>query len=263
MRNYLVHEEEVRFIDCYLAKSRNWQWFVDIVEEHFDLEDVRTYLEFENKNGPLRKILGNFIRIVGMGDVIVEFKTVLLNDIFFLAQYSVGAINITKCLSAISTNMGKILCVAVWLTKLENADNGTDYVIDMRFFNQRNLFQAIDMQSFQVESDAISEFLNTIIVDGFDCARKCIIDNLKKVQYKVSSDFFDKYRSYMISPNAFNYQSIPKPKALTWQETMLLDMLAISIDGDTITPSYYVGKSMFPDIDSWTDSVKIISQIQF
>ena len=254
MRNYLEHEEEVRFVDCYLAKSRNWQWFVDIVEEHFDLEDVHTYLEFENKNGPLRRILGNFIKVVGIGDVVVEFRTDLLNDIFILAQYSVGIISITDCLASISTNMGKILCAAIWLTKLENADNGTDYVIDMRFFSQRNLFQAIDMQSFQTELDAISVFLNNIVLDGFDSARRCVIDNLENVQYEVSSGFFEKFNSYMISPNAFNYQSIPKPEVLTWQEVMLLDMLAISIDDDKITPLYHMGKSMFPDVESWSSS---------
>ena len=143
MRNYLEHEEEVKYVDGILSKSQEWQWFIDCVEDNFDLNDIHSYSEFNNKNHPLSRILSNFVKIIEVCDKEWIFRTVVLNDIFQIARYSIGAIDTNECQLSVTSNIGRILFVAVWLTKLENADNKTSYVIDTRFFNLKNYHHAI------------------------------------------------------------------------------------------------------------------------
>lgn len=255
MRNYLEHEEEVTFVDGILAKSQDWQWFVDYVEDNFELDDIQTYSDFQNKNSPLRKILGNFIKILEVCDKEWTFKTPMLNDLFYIAKYSIGAIDNDECQVSVSSYMGKILLLAVWLTKLENADNKTDYIIDMRFLGQRNFYQAINMQSFTTEEDYIIEYLDKIEVDGFDEAKKCIVDNINCVSYGITEGFFEKYKDNLLSSNAFNYQYIQKDEYLTWQEQTLLDMLSVSIKRKTISPTYSIGNTIVPDYTIWTSAL--------
>lgn len=64
MKNYLEHETEVKYVDGILAKSQDWLWFIEIIENSFDLDDISTYTEFQQKNGSLRGLMGNFLKIL-------------------------------------------------------------------------------------------------------------------------------------------------------------------------------------------------------
>lgn len=47
--NYLEHEDKVKFVDGVLAKSQEWQWFIECVEQKFELDDIKNYEEFKEK----------------------------------------------------------------------------------------------------------------------------------------------------------------------------------------------------------------------
>ena len=260
MKNYLEHETEVKFIDGILSKSQEWQWFINCVETDFELEDVSTYEEFKQKNGYLRRLLGNFLKMLEVSDKELEITKPILLDIYNISRFSIGAATVNETQNNTVTNFGRILLVIVWMTKMENTDNETDYIVDMRFLSQKNLFQAIKMESFITEEDSIIEYLNSISMDGFDEPRKCIIDNLKKVPYDKSDDFFEVYGNNLLSANAFSYQFIKKNGCLTWQEDTLLDMLAVSINKRTISPTYTIGKTVVPDYKNWTSD--LINQLK-
>lgn len=258
--NYLEHEDKVKFVDGVLAKSQEWQWFIECVEQKFELDDIKNYEEFKKKNIPLREILGKFIRIVEVSDKEWIFTQDVLQDLFCIARFSVGAVSIDDCRSMVLTNMGKIILTIVWLTKLENSDNGTDYIIDMRFISQKNFFQTINMKSFVTEEDEIIKYLDSININGFEFPKKCIKDNLLQVPYGITQGFIEKYKKNLLSPNVFNFQCIQKEEYLTWQEDTLLDMLSISIKKKMIVPFFSNGNNVVPDYRLWTNGV--INQIK-
>lgn len=257
MKNYLEHEIEVKYVDGILAKSQEWQWFIEIIENDYELEDVATYTDFQQKSGPLRRLLGNFLKILEVSDKKLEISKPVLNDIYNIARFSIGAMTVDSAIKNITTNMGRIIFLVVWLTKIENSDNKTEYIVDMRFFIQKNFFQAINMESYTTEEDSIISFLDTIEIDGFDAPKKCIVDNIKKVSYGLSEGFFEKYEKNLLSANAFDYQIVQKQAFLTWQEETLLDMLAISIEKHSISPTYTIGNTIFPDYTMWTSELII------
>ena len=260
MKNYLEHETEVKYVDGILAKSQDWQWLIEIIENDYDLDDISSYAEFQQKNGPIRRLLGNFLKVLEVSDKKLEISKPVLNDTYNVARFSIGAMSVDSAIKNITTNMGRILFLIVWLTKIENSDNETEYIADMRFLIQKNFFQAINMDSYTTEEDSIISYLDTIEVEGFEAPKKCIVDNLKKVPYGLSEGFFEKYEQNLVSADAFNYQMVQKQAFLTWQEETLLDMLAISIKKRTISPTYTMGNMIVPDYTTWTS--KLIAQLK-
>ena len=260
MKNYLEHETEVKFIDGILSKNQEWQWFIDCIESDFELTDINNYDEFKIKNTPLRRILGNFIKIIEISDKDWMFTYSVLRDLFEIARFITGILSIDECKKNTVTNMGKVLLAIVWLTKIENSDNNTDYIVDMRFLSQNNFFQAIEMSSFSAEEDEIMEYIDLIDIAGFERAKKCIKDNLLRVPYGVTDGFLEKYRDNLLSANAFNYQNVQRDDFLTWQENTLLDMLSVSIKKRTITPTFAIGNSIIPNYTLWTR--KVINEIK-
>lgn len=261
MKNYLEHQVEVQFIDNILVKNQEWQWFIDCIEENFDLNDISAYSEFQTRYNPLRTVLGKLIRIVEVSDKVWLFKNGVLEDYYRIARFSFGATTVEECKVSISTNIGKILFVIIWLTRIENADNATEYIDDLRFLKLNNLFHAIRMESFDAEKDNIIEYLETISVEGFEAPKKCIVDNLLHVSYGVTDGFIEKHKENFMSPNAFSFQSIEREPFLTWEEDTLLDMISISVEkGGKITPIYAKGNVIVPDYRVWTSEV--IKQIK-
>ena len=260
MKNYLEHETEVKYVDGILAKSQDWQWLIEIIENDYDLDDIFSYAEFQQKNGPIRRLLGNFLKILEVSDKKLDISKPVLNDTYNVARFSIGAMSVDSAIKNITTNMGRILFLIVWLTKIENSDNETEYIADMRFLIQKNFFQAINMDSYTTEEDSIISYLDTIEVEGFEDPKKCLVDNLKKVPYGLSEGFFEKYEQNLVSADAFNYQMVQKQAFLTWQEETLLDMLAISIKKRTISPTYTMGNMIVPDYTTWTS--KLIAQLK-
>ena len=43
MKNYLEHNDEVKYVDGLLENSQEWDWFIELVESNFDFEDIEFY----------------------------------------------------------------------------------------------------------------------------------------------------------------------------------------------------------------------------
>ncbi|MCR5721288.1 MAG: hypothetical protein K6G72_02935, partial [Lachnospiraceae bacterium] len=205
------------------------------------------------------------IKIINVCDKKLIIHQKVLQDIYDLALYYVGADSISSCCEKIETNMGKLLLVVIWMTKLENVDNETDYIVDMRFLSLKNLYQAINMQSIDAEADNIIDYLEKIELDGAEASKKCVIDNIYHKPYGITDGFFEKYGNNFLSSNAFDFQTIQKDGYLTWQEQVLLDMISISIDGKKIVPIYKSGNENFEQVrarkmiefSTWAESLPV------
>lgn len=251
-KNYLDHEISVRFVDGILEQNQDWQWFIDYIEENYNLSDANSYIEFQNRSNSLIRILRNFINILEVCDSEFKFKTILLQDIYLISKYYVGAIEREKCAEKVNTEFSKILFLSVWLTKLQNSGNNSKYIIDNRFLSQRNFHQALNMQEFDYHKEKIILYLKEIKLEGFEIIKQNVEDNLNRVVYDLSENFFEIYGDNLLSVNCFNYQSIETSASLTWQENTLLDLLQISITNGKIVPLFSSGDGIVPNYNSWS-----------
>lgn len=120
-KNYLDHEIHVKFVDGILKHSQNWQWFIEYIEDNYNLLDISSYIEYQNRSNSLIRILSNFINILEICDFNFQFRTVLLQEIYEISKYYVGATERENCAKKVSSEFSKILFLSVWLTKLQNS----------------------------------------------------------------------------------------------------------------------------------------------
>lgn len=251
-KNYLDHEIHVKIVDGILEHSQDWQWFVNYVEENFDLSDVDTFSEFQSRSNPLIRVLSYFIKIIEVCDLDFQFESVILKDIYFISKYHIGAIERVECSNGIVAEFSKVLFLLAWLTKLQNSENDSKFIIDNRIMTQRNYHQAINMQYIDYDKEEIILYTEEIRLPDFAEFKQNIMDNLNRVVYEFSKNFFEKYGTNLLSVNCFSYQSFERDSRLTWQENTLLDMLQISIRKGEIFPMYSNGDSAVPNYISWT-----------
>ena len=39
MKNYLEHDDKVRFVEALLSKSQDWRWFIELIEATYEIND--------------------------------------------------------------------------------------------------------------------------------------------------------------------------------------------------------------------------------
>ena len=108
-KNYLDHEIHVKIVDGILEHSQDWQWFINYVEENFELSDIKTFSEFQSRSIPLTRVLSYFLKIIEICDLDFQFESMLLKDMYFISKYHIGAIERVDCSKRIVTEFSKIL----------------------------------------------------------------------------------------------------------------------------------------------------------
>ncbi|WP_277293713.1 hypothetical protein, partial [Veillonella montpellierensis] len=81
-KNYLDHEIHVKFVDGILEQSQNWQWFIEYIEDNYNLLDIKSYIEYQNRSNYLIRILSKFTNILKICDFNFQFRTILLQEIY-------------------------------------------------------------------------------------------------------------------------------------------------------------------------------------
>ena len=253
MKNYLEHDEKVKYVDGLLDHSQQWQWFIDLVHDTFEVEEINSWEDFENSNQPLREVFGYFVKIQEISNGTWTFSKREFNELWDIASYFLGKSTLEECSLKIETTLGKTMLFCTWITKLGNASqpSPTAYIYDIRILNQRNYFQLIDLQPYLMDETALFEYAKTINIAGFDAPLNCLQDNLSRKVYAFDEDFFSQNEEKLLSYNAISFQTIrPQPYA-TWQELYLYDLVRVSISGRQLQPKYRFQDVVVPDITLW------------
>lgn len=253
VRNYLEHEDKVKFMEAVFNKDHEWQWFIDCIEANFEIKEVKSWVEYMNQHHSIERILSSFLKIAEIGPIELNFSELIIKEIYLIAEYFQGKKNKAEVQSEITFNLTKILFLIVWLTKIENQDNGTNYITDMRILVQNNIFLLMNIQGISFYEKEIAEFLDTIIIEDVKSIKRVLLENINMVKHSPNNEFLESCRNQIINANVFNYTSIKgKPSNLTWEEDMLLSMLEVSIDDHKLVPMFQMGWTMRPNIEEWT-----------
>ena len=214
-KNYFDHEVKVKAIDGILSHSQEWEWLVDYVENNFNLEDIKSWDEYWHKYRRLYELLTLVIKIVDIEAVEIHSTVDVFRDIINIAKFYIGELKQSECKALVSSNFGQILHFAVWVTKVENASNETEYVVDYGLFTYKNYWQLVNVESMDIFSDALEE-LSAMNIEGWDSISKVFTDNIHSVLYGYDEDLFDRVGSKVFNANIFNYQDITLNSVCTW-----------------------------------------------
>lgn len=255
MRNYIEHEVLVKYQEGILSQSQDWQWFIDYVEENYDWEDISTYKEYLNRT-EYEKLYGNFIRIIEITDNNFLFRNRILEEIWIIAKFYCNKYGLKELKNILIYQYSKILFLNIWLTKLENVDNGFQYIIDRRISSFRNFYELIKTDTLSLQSNEIKNYIKKEIkINDFTSVKKNILDNINKNFYPAKKTFLKKYKNKFLNANAFNHVKLQKPKLITWQEDFILDMLNIRFQNQEIIPLMEFNGKPTPFYHDWTPEV--------
>ncbi|WP_270996711.1 hypothetical protein [Listeria seeligeri] len=254
-KNYLEHEIKEKYIDGILRKSADWQWFINHIEETYDVCEIDSMEGFWSQYRNTSEIYSYFVKILETGIRGVEFKNPIIEEFFAIAQFYIGKLSLENAMNLIESTNAKIFLLFIWITKLENLDNLTEYRIDIRLFLKHNIFKIINVESLILEEEKIIKYLGMIEVNGFEQVKTCLIDNIQKVAYPANIEIFKNYRNKIISANVFSHTMIELPEYISWEEEYILSMLKISIRNHKIIPMAEFNGISNPDTSLWTEEV--------
>ncbi len=258
--NYLEHEDKVKYIDGLLAREQEWQWFVACIEKNFNLSDINSWSEYLNRNKAIRDVYSYFVKVSEICDKEWIIETEVLKEIIIVSRYFLGILDTDYCITSLQTNVGRLLFLTIWLTKLENQDNKTTYLADMRIFKYNNLWEIICFDSLGLVCDKIEEYLYTLNIEGIDTARKCVLDNINKISYSMQEGFIEEHRDKFLSADAISFKSERVDDNSTWQEEYLFQMLQVSISDRKLKPLMIFEGVASPDSSLW--SLEVIENMK-
>lgn len=254
MKNYFEHEIEVKYMDCCLESSKDWDWFLEELKASYDLDDISSWEGYLKAN-PLRKVYSYFVRIVSINGVDIYSDNPILNDIISIAKLYKGLSSYEACKNSITTAFGSVLLLVVRITILINASNGTNYLLYGDLLTRYNEYQLFNMNAINDYSEEILSLSSSIGVEGFEPARICLKDNVHEVFHRMKEGFLDDNQAAILNANCLNYQIIKLPDYQSWEEAFLLDMLSVHISNGKLEPLMILGGIQQPDISRWTRDV--------
>ena len=251
--NYLGHEERVKFYENYLNRSKEWQFFVDLIQEKFEINDINSFDEFLTQKPIISKVFSYFVNIVECTPNNIEFKNFIFQEVFVIVDFYLGKRDKNEIDDIISSNFAKALFLIVWITKLENQDNETEYLFDLSLLTQKNMSLLLKMDSLCLYEEEILQFFETINIEKLDEIKRIFSDNVNSIVYPADTTFLESCRDKIIQVDAFDFNRIERPANITWEENYILDMLSISFEDRKIIPLFSSGDSTTPDYKQWTE----------
>lgn len=250
MKNYFEHDVRVEYIEGLLNHSQDWEWFVRYIEENYDLEDISSWDEYRSKNNYLSEVLSSFVKIIEISNTSIESHSKLLSDLINVAAFFIGRIDQRTCSDKVTTNFGHLLFFVVYITKNENSINGTNFITDYSLLMFKNYWTLIEIESIELTEEI--NHIARLNIHGWAEIEKVLRDNINKVPYDYSDDFFETFGNSLYSANVFRYQRLTANRYCTWEEQFLLDMTNTSIDDDKLVSAVIINDLEIPDQTRWT-----------
>ena len=162
-KNYFEHETQVKYVENLLSKSANWDWFVDYLEENFEVDcTISNCADFFNV---FREVKDVFVHLNKIHEIVDDIKINQgwLKDIDMVSRYYVGLIDYSELV--LNNDFIQLLVLYVFSAKIINEKSELKYLIYTDIFNSYNIFEIIDMTDFSYESDIIFQLIDSLKID--------------------------------------------------------------------------------------------------
>lgn len=230
-KNYIEHEVKVKLMDSILNNDRDYQWFLDYLENNFDNDDIDSWEDFENRYVSFSKIIDYFSKIQKIEDEEMKTDIVLLKDIILISRFKLDLITWSQLSIKVQSNFGKILAVALYITKLMSLKNQLNDEINFGIFSIKNLWQAYNLDEVIERKELIYDYLESISIKNFDREKEIISSNLNQEETTCSMQFLAvlKLLAFNTTTFSYNYKKY-EYNVVTWQERVVLGFVTRPLD---------------------------------
>ena len=230
-KNYIEHEVKVKLMDSILNNDRDYQWFLDYLENNFDNDDIDSWEDFENRYVSFSKIIDYFSKIQKIEDEEMKTDIVLLKDIILISRFKLDLITWSQLSIKVQSNFGKILAVALYITKLMSLKNQLNDEINFGIFYIKNFWQAYNLDEVIERKELIYDYLESISIKNFDREKEIISSNLNQEETTCSMQFLAVLKSLAFNTTTFSYNYKKyEYNVVTWQERVVLGFVTRPLD---------------------------------
>ncbi|EGC23940.1 exodeoxyribonuclease V subunit gamma [Streptococcus sanguinis] len=230
-KNYIEHEVKVKFMDSILNNDRDYQWFLEYLENNFDNDDIDSWENFENKYVSFSKIFDYFSKIQKIENEELKTNIVLLKDIILISRFNLDLITWSQVSIKVQSNFGKIIAVALYITKLMSLKNQLNDEINFGIFSIKNFWQAYNLDEVIERKELIYDYLESISIKNFDLVKDIISSNLNHEDMICSMQFLSVLKSLAFNTTTFSYKYYKfEYQVRTWQERIILDFVSRPLD---------------------------------
>ncbi len=230
-KNYIEHEVKVKLMDSILNNDRNYKWFLDYLENNFDYDDIDSWENFENRYVSFLKIFDYFSKIQKIESEELKTDIVLLKDIILISRFNLDLITWSQLSIKVQSNFGKIIAVALYITKLMSLKNQLNDEINFGIFSIKNFWQAYNLDEVIERKELIYDYLESISIKNFDREKEIISSNLNHENTTCSMQFLAVLKSLAFNTTTFSYNYKKyEYNVITWQERVVLGFVTRPLD---------------------------------
>lgn len=230
-KNYIEHEVKVKLMDSILNNDRDYQWFLDYLENNFDYDDIDSWEDFENRYVSFSKVFDYLSKIQKIENEELKTNIVLLKDIILISRFRLDLITWSHLSIKVQSNFGKILAVALYITKLMSLKNQLKDEINFGIFSIKNFWQAYNLDEVIERKEFIYDYLESISIENFDREKEIISSNLNHEETTCSMQFLAVLKSLAFNTTTFSYKYKKyEYNVITWQERVVLGFVTRPLD---------------------------------
>lgn len=254
---YYEHEIEVRYAEGILAKSRDWQWFLDETNKTFGAPKLENecFVGFRmafQEIAPAYRHLGS---IADIGHALsLSFPSEWIRRVWGSCLVRSGALDLPD--KPTGDVFFDLLDVVSYSTRLLNSVSDRNLAFDFGLFclgNYQDLFELHDLAD---EGDKIANRLSEISKTGLDENIRVVRGNFEGKVVDCDEDAVANFLDKEFDADFLHFAIPDGVVCKTWQEAYLLDCLRTSYQGDELIPfiGFRNGGSI-PDFSLLTDSI--------
>ena len=248
---YFEHDLSVKIMDNILAKSEEWDWFIDYIETQDIDFSISSFDDFFRLKIEIDDLFLYFIKIREYYSENLEIHTQWLLDLDSLSLFYTGYLTLSEV--CCSNDFFKIFKLLIFCGKIYNVGKPEKNIIYQDVFMLKNIFQLENLKEFYDEKETIYQLIADISIN-LDEPKNIFISNINRVYYQDDA-FLTENKSTFLNANCFSYRFASIPKYKTWQERYLFEMISTKYEnGKLMQKVTYTNGSGFPDFSLWTDN---------
>lgn len=230
-KNYIEHEVKVKLMDSILNNEKDYQWFLEYFEINFDNDDVDSWESFEDRYIFFSSIYHFFTKIQKIESGELKTDIAFLQDIILISRFDVDLLTWSQLSIEVQTNFGKILAIALYITKLMSLKNQLNDEINFGIFSIKNFWQAYNLDEVIERKELVYDYLETISIENFDIVKDIISSNLNHKDITCSMQFLTILKTLAFNSTTFSYKYYESEYQITtWQERIILGFVTRPLD---------------------------------
>lgn len=255
-RNYFDHKTNVQFIDSILSKSNDWQWFIDYIEQNYEIAfSCTSYGGFRAIVGSIRDIYEKATRLFTVcSNPTYDIHALWLRKLLEIAQIWCGQKKYSEFCG--ENNFELLFAINVELTRVFNQANNTNDIFNLGLYELYNYYELFDLSPLEPYYERITKVFTKCDFPESSSILDLITSNIHKEKRPFSRNWIDAFTdSVFNSEEVFQPPDITRPQLLTWQEEFLFEMLPISIRDNSVVSLFAERYALIPDFHQWIKTI--------